>query len=404
MRRNHGRYRAKLGSEPRDWYRITNAASTSEPAEILIYDEIGYGGWYYEGVTANNLVRQLADIESDQIRVRINSPGGNVFEGIAILNALRSHPAHVTTIVDGLAASAASFIAMAGDDIVMNRNAEIMIHDPSALSIGNASDMRDLADQLDRIGDNIASMYADRAGGTVEDWRTAMRTETWYSDEEALAAGLVDRIERFDNDEKEPVKNRFDLSVFNYAGRRAAPAPTIQNTGAAPAAPTSAEPVEDHPHKEDAVMANLNEELRERFGITDPEITDEALLDHLDEILTRPEPTPEPAPAVPEGAVVVDAAQLAALQAAANAGLEARNRQREDDRNRVLDEAIQAGKFPPARRDHYAAMLDADPEGGRQIINSLAAGLIPVTETGHANAADLSADDAVYSALFGKEA
>ncbi|MGN0126068.1 MAG: head maturation protease, ClpP-related [Rhodococcus sp. (in: high G+C Gram-positive bacteria)] len=403
MRNHKTRNRTRQAHEPRDWFRITNATDTSGAAEILIYDEIGYGGWFYEGVTANSLVRQLDAIESDEIRVRINSPGGDVFEGIAILNALRAHPARVTTIVDGLAASAASFIAMAGDEIVIARNAEIMIHDPSALCIGNASDMRDLADQLDRIGDNIASMYSDRAGGTVEHWREAMRTETWYSDEEALAAGLVDRIERFDTDEKEPVKNRFDLSVFNYAGRRAAPAPAIHNSGAAPV-PASAEPVEDHPHKEDTVMVNLNEELRDRLGITDAEITDEALLEQLDEVLTRPdEPTP-PAPQIPEGAVVVDAAQLAELRAAAQAGLEARNRQQEDDRNRFLDSAIAAGKFPPARREHYAAMLQADPEGARQVIDALAPGLVPVAELGHSQPADMSADDAAYAALFGKEA
>lgn len=400
MTRNRNRYRAALGTEPRDWYRIINAASPSDPAEILIYDEIGYGGWFYEGVTANSLVQKLADITSDRIRVRINSPGGDVFEGIAILNALRAHPAHITTIVDGLAASAASFIAMAGDEIVIARNAEVMIHDPSAVCIGNAADMRDMVDQLDRIGDNIASMYADRAGGTVEQWREAMLAETWYSDEEALAAGLVDRIERFGADEPEPVKNRFDLSVFNYAGRRAAPAPAIRNSGAAPAAPPSAEPVEDHPHEEDTV--NLSQELRDRLGITDAEITDEAVLDQLDELLTRPDPTPTPQ--IPDGAVVVDAAQLDELRAAAQAGLAARNRQVEDDRNRILDEAVAAGKFPPARRDHYAAMLTADPEGGRQVIDSLAPGLVPVAELGHSQTTDLSAEDAAYTALFGTEA
>src|SRR5690606_8034659 len=102
------------------------------------------------------------------------------------------HQAHVTVIVDSLAASIASVIAMAGDRVVMAKNATMMIHDGHGLSIGNAADMREMADLLDKVSDNIASVYAERAGGDVAEWRERMRAETWYSADEAVSAGLAD--------------------------------------------------------------------------------------------------------------------------------------------------------------------------------------------------------------------
>jgi hypothetical protein len=120
-----------------------------------------------------------------------------------------------------LAASAASFIAMASDEIVMGRNSEMMIHDAWGICMGPAVDMRDLADKLDHLSNNIASIYAGKAGGTTADWRVPMLAETWYSAEEAVAAGLADRVEAA----QAPAENHFDLSVFTYAGRAKAPAP-----------------------------------------------------------------------------------------------------------------------------------------------------------------------------------
>jgi len=191
-------------------------------ATLRLYDPIDSWGEFW-GVSAKEFAQALDDLDDDvrEIRLHINSPGGEVFEGIAILNALRNHPARIVTVVDGLAASAASFIAMAGDEVVMGRNSELMIHDAWGICIGNAADMRDLAGRLDHLSDNIASVYAEKAGGTVADWRAAMLAETWYSAEEAVAAGLADRVEA----KQEKVENRFDLSVFTYAGRDKAPAP-----------------------------------------------------------------------------------------------------------------------------------------------------------------------------------
>src|SRR5690606_20738675 len=120
-------YRERLGVEARQWYRITN--TTDEEVEVMLYDEIG--GWF--GATADELIAQLKSVTAPRMRVRINSPGGSVFEGIAIANALRAHPAAVTVQVDSIAASIASVIAMAGDRIEMAPNSMLMIHDASGV-------------------------------------------------------------------------------------------------------------------------------------------------------------------------------------------------------------------------------------------------------------------------------
>lgn len=172
---------------PKTWYKITNLAA--DTAEVAIYDEIGM--W---GVTASDFMAELGGANVKNLTLRINSPGGDVFDGLAILNSIRSHPANVHVIVDGLAASAASFIAMAGDKVEMAPNSMMMIHEASGLCMGNAGDMRDLADLLDKTSANIASIYASRSGRSPEEHRKAMQAESWYSDQEAVDAGLADAV------------------------------------------------------------------------------------------------------------------------------------------------------------------------------------------------------------------
>lgn len=208
-------------------------------AKLRLYDPIDSWGEFW-GVSAKEFAGALDQLGNvDQIHLHINSPGGEVFEGIAILNALRNHPAKVTAIVDGLAASAASFIATGVDELVMGQNSELMIHDAWGIVVGNAADMRDLADRLDHLSNNIASIYAAKSGGTVADWRTAMLAETWYSAEEAVSAGLADRVEGADQADT-TASNGFDLSMFRHAGRAEAPPPVMPR----PAAEPPAEPVE----------------------------------------------------------------------------------------------------------------------------------------------------------------
>ena len=209
-------------------------------AEVLLFDEIG---WY--GIRAEDVIHQLADVTATTINLRINSPGGDVFDGVAIMNALADHPATVNVTVDGLAASAASFIAMAGDTITMNRGAQMMVHDASGLCIGNASDMAEMVDLLDRISNTIAALYAERAGGTVEDWRATMRAETWYSAPEAVTAGLADQAvgPASEGMAAASIAASFDLTCFLYAGRGHAPAPALNRAGPAP----EADPVQPAP-------------------------------------------------------------------------------------------------------------------------------------------------------------
>lgn len=192
----------------------------SRTARLHLYGIVG--DYWGEGIAAEDLVPALRDLDVDTLEVFINSPGGDVYDAIAIRNALRQHPARTIVTVDGLAASAASFIACAGDEVVMGENAEVMIHDAWSIAIGNAEDMRASGDQLDRISDNIAAMYAAKAGGDASAWRSLMKAETWYSAEEAVAAGLADRL---DSDTAVDPANLFDLSMYAYAGRTAAAAP-----------------------------------------------------------------------------------------------------------------------------------------------------------------------------------
>ncbi|MFD9256936.1 head maturation protease, ClpP-related [Streptomyces sp. NPDC059538] len=215
-------------TEQRNWYRITNQASG--PVIVDIFDEIGF--W---GVNAAAFQRELAAVSASEITVNLSSPGGEIFEGIAIYNALRTHPANVTVRVSALAASIASVIAQAGDRIVMLSGSQMMIHEGSGLCMGNAEDMLQMAQLLDRQSANIADIYAERAGGSTEEWRERMKAETWFNAEEAVAAGLADEVEttpRKGEPAEEPVTARWDLSVFKHAGREQAPAPVLTNQAA----------------------------------------------------------------------------------------------------------------------------------------------------------------------------
>lgn len=228
---------ARLRQGRTDWYRIANKAG--DVAEVYIYDEIGY--W---GVTAKDFVDELRDITASRIELHINSPGGDAFDGIAIYQALKDHAAEVTTTVDALAASAASFIAMAGDQVIVTRNATMMIHDAFGLAVGNAADMRDMAERLDKISDNIADIYVQHAGGSVTSWRDAMRAETWYDADEAVAAGLADEVKGKGSQDAE---NSWDLSIYTYAGRGNAPGPEIRPAVRAVATTPAARPGVDQP-------------------------------------------------------------------------------------------------------------------------------------------------------------
>ena len=164
----------------------------NQKAEILIYEDIGD---YWSGVTAkgfNDELKALGDIR--EINVRINSGGGNVFDGIAIYNSLKNHKATVNIHIDGLAASIASIVAMAGDTISMAKNGFIMIHDPWIMTAGTAEDLRKTADTIDGVREQLLDTYIRRTGGDREQISDMMSAETWMNSDEAMKNGFVDNV------------------------------------------------------------------------------------------------------------------------------------------------------------------------------------------------------------------
>lgn len=159
-------------------------------AEVRIYDYID--SWF--GISADEFVSQLNAITAPAIDLRINSGGGDVFDAYAIYHALQRFPGTVDVHIDGLAASAASFIAMAGDTIEAGDPSRVMIHDAAGFAYGNTAVMAEMGQLLDELSNDIAGIYARKTGTDTATWRDAMRAETWYSAQGAVDAKLVDRI------------------------------------------------------------------------------------------------------------------------------------------------------------------------------------------------------------------
>lgn len=176
-------------AQMKNWFKISAKANTPD-AEISIYDEIG--AW---GVTAKDFIGELRNVKAQSITLSINSPGGSVFDALAIYNALRQHEAYVTVKVMGVAMSAASLIAMAGDKIIMPENTFMMIHNPINFAYGNAEDMREMADILDKIGASLVATYAARTGLPEDEVKALLDAETWLTAEEAVEKGFADEME-----------------------------------------------------------------------------------------------------------------------------------------------------------------------------------------------------------------
>lgn len=171
------------------WYTI-KALGVRGAAEISIYEEIG--GF---GITAKQFAEDLKALgDVSHIDLRIHSPGGDVFEGIAIYNLLRNHPAEITVYIDGVAASMASVVAMAGDRVVMPENAMMMIHKPWGISGGNAGDMRDYADLLDKVETVLVPAYARKTGKSAQEITAMLEDETWMDGKECLKHGFADEL------------------------------------------------------------------------------------------------------------------------------------------------------------------------------------------------------------------
>lgn len=387
-------------------YRIRNSADSV--TEVLLYDEIGEDPFFGGGISAKTFVEDLNAIDTPEIHLRINSPGGNVFEGITMLNAIRRHPAKVTAFVDGLAASAASFIAMGADEIVMSRNSQMMIHDARGIGMGPAEVMLDLGDRLSKASDNIASVYAEKAGGTAKQWRQAMQTESWYYAKEAVQAGLADRV---DSAKTAPDKatNRFNMALFAYAGREAAPDPIL------PAEP----PETTNQEGTDLMSDTLN--LRERLGLK-AEASDEDVAAKLDAVLKNSEAPAEEeieteeveeeeseeTGEVAEGpnTIVVSKAQWEALTASAQDGVTARKQQLTEHRAGLVEAALRDGRIAASEKADWLTSLNLDP-GKEKVLAALPKGLIPVDGpqgyTGSLSDVGEDSDDALYDSIYGTQ-
>ena len=233
----------------RTWYNFKQ--TDTDPAVLSIFDDIGAFG-----VSAKSFLNDLASAQGDSVRVEINSPGGDVFAGLAIYNGLRNSGKKVNVRVLGLAASAASLVAMAGDTIEMPENSFMMVHNPWGFAMGGASDMRDTADMLDKLGVSLASTYAKRTGKSAEEITALLDAETWMSAAEAVDAGFATAVIS-----EVPVKAAFDLDRLPanvraaYASAKAsAPAPEP-----APAPAPGDDPAENKPEASAPTLADTIE-------------------------------------------------------------------------------------------------------------------------------------------------
>lgn len=374
---------------------LPSAKTSGTTATLRLYDPIdSWGEWW--GISAKEFSRVLDELPDDitEIRLLINSPGGEVFEGIAIMNALRSHPAKVTAVVEGIAASSASFIAASADELVMMQNSQLYIHNAWAVVIGDAADLRDVADELETSFDrNIASVYAAKSGDSVEHWLAEMDKDRFLTAEEAIAEKLADRIEGVGD--AEAAKAKFDLSVFaRKDGRRAAARADLKT-------PDSTEPGTPNQKEELIVSDTIKAGLRERLGVTDAEASDETLLEALDEVLAERADTPAaPAAALPEGFTAIDKAVLADLQAKADRGAQAHAEQERTRRDGIVATVMREGRIAATSRDAIRAQLDKDEAGTVAFLATLPKNTVPVEEVGHSDTLT-SADDALYGAVYG---
>lgn len=218
-----------------DEFKGFSIKAKAKEAEVWIYEEIG-AGWF-GGISAKQFADELNKLgKIENIKVRINSPGGDVFDGLAIHNVLKQNQARVTVYVDGLAASIASVIAMAGDEIIMAENAMMMIHDPWTIAMGSATDMRETADRLEKVGGQIVGTYSKKTGKDEKEIADLMAAETWMTANEALDMGFANSLA-----EEIKMAAHFDLEKFKY---RQNPFKDQKNQEPAPSSPSPDNPEE----------------------------------------------------------------------------------------------------------------------------------------------------------------
>jgi ATP-dependent Clp protease protease subunit len=215
-------------------FRVDNKAANE--ATIYLYGAIVSDNFWGDGIAAIDFVKALAAIDAPTIHLRIDSPGGEVFAGQSMAQAIREHPANVIAHIDGLAASAASWVALAANEVVISPGGMVMIHQAQGIGFGNAGDLRETADLLDKIDAVLLSGYASETGQSEQQLADWMSAETWFNAEEAVTNGFADRVA------STATSNR--LTGWNLAAYDHAPAPVIEPdpTDVSPAPTLSAAP------------------------------------------------------------------------------------------------------------------------------------------------------------------
>jgi len=223
-------------------------SSADGDATIYLYDVIVSDDWY-GGVSAQTFVQQLAQISAPNIHLRINSPGGDVFAARAMEAAIREHPSNVIAHVDGVAASAASFIAIACDDVVMAEGAFFMIHRGSCLAWGTGGDLRETAALLDKVDASLVTSYANKTGKSADDIAAWMDAETWFSSAEAVELGFANSVASAASGAAPTNAGRWNLSAYSNAPVLAPGEPAPPQSSAKPppsaGAPPPPKPVTD---------------------------------------------------------------------------------------------------------------------------------------------------------------
>lgn len=393
-------------AEPRAWYSVQNKTDDPKSADVEIYDDI----IPFIGANAADFRNELKALGDDieTINLHIHSRGGNVYEAVAMMNTLRQHDARVVTTVDSIAASAAGFIAVgASDELIVAENAEIMAHLPWVLMIGDANEMRKTADRLDQIGKNISSIFAEKAGGNVDEWMQVLTDETWWSAQEAVDAGIADKVLKVPKRKaaKAGAKNSFDLSVFNHAGRSDAPAPRK------PQAHNEAPPVMEAEKEKEPIMGTLSESALQKLGL-DADADDSAVEEAINKLAERPTtvvnnaPPPEPTAdditkaADKFGLTVMDKEIRDKLVADAAAGAEARAQQVSEANDRVITEALSKGKIGPANAKTWRESLDENHDQTVALLATLPENSLPVTEIGHGVSQEDGPEDKDKAGMF----
>ena len=382
--------------------------------KLLLYGEIGWE------VRASEFVPDIDAVTDSHIDLHISSPGGDVFEALTIMNALKEHPATKTVYIDGLAASAASFIAVGiGGEVIMRPGAEMMIHNAQGGAWGDMNDMHAIIERLESASATIADIYAAKTGTDAAQWRAAMDAETWFSADEALAAGLVDRVEAAG----EGVDNRKLAGVSNtvrggrYRRREDAPAPQpalMNRRGAREEKPMSfidklkaALGADPNTSQDDLLtlvnvaVAGFNPEVAVKDNQSEEIVTAEDILttetsnddeETQGQVAVKDNQSEELTDAFGD-VVTIDRYVYEDLLKRAATGDASVERDHQMEVAAMVDTAIKVGKVLAARRDALIAQGLEDTTALKNHLAKLAPGTIPVSEKGWVGSVGVDADE-----------